>query len=107
MEGSDGEMLRDLCRLKSIEREEGKVMPNHINMLLSIPPEYLVAQIVDYIKGRSALNIVKNFSAQSMELPGPTFLGQRVLCIYSRQRRERPPKIHEETISRRPKAQSA
>ncbi len=38
-----GEILRDLCRQKEVTLLEGNAMPDHIHMLLSIPPKYSVA----------------------------------------------------------------
>ena len=51
------EMIRNLCKYKGIEIIEGHMMPDHVHLLLSIPPKYSVAQIVGYIKGKSALMI--------------------------------------------------
>jgi len=52
-----GETLRDLCRQKSIDLEEGKAMPDHIHMLLSIPPKYSIAVAIGYLKGKSTIRI--------------------------------------------------
>ena len=41
-----GNILRDLCRQKEIELLEGKAMPDHVHMLLSVPPRYSVAMTV-------------------------------------------------------------
>jgi putative transposase len=38
-----GAILRDLCRQKEVELVEGKAMPDHVHMLLKIPPKYSVA----------------------------------------------------------------
>jgi putative transposase len=37
--------------------EEGYLMPDHVHMLISIPPKYAVSQVVGYIKGKSAIHI--------------------------------------------------
>jgi len=37
--------------------EEGKAMPDHIHMLLSVPPKYSFAMTMDYLKGKSAVRI--------------------------------------------------
>src|SRR5271166_5019676 len=52
-----GQILRDLCRQKDIELVEGKAMPDHIHMLLSVPPRYSVAMAIGYLKGKSATRI--------------------------------------------------
>src|SRR3954447_6713329 len=52
-----GRILRDLCRQKDIELVEGKAMPDHIHMLLSVPPRYSIAMTIGYLKGKSATRI--------------------------------------------------
>jgi putative transposase len=52
-----GAILRDLCRQKEVELVEGKAMPDHIHMLLSIPPKYSVAMTMGYLKGKSAIRV--------------------------------------------------
>jgi putative transposase len=52
-----GKILRQLCDQRGIEIIEGELCPDHIHMLLSIPPKYSVAQIMGYLKGKSALMI--------------------------------------------------
>ena len=50
-------ILRQLCEYKGVEIIEGHLMPDHVHMLVSIPPKYSVAQIMGYLKGKSALMI--------------------------------------------------
>src|SRR5215468_9630291 len=52
-----GQIPRDLCRQKDIELVEGKAMPDHIPMLLSVPPRYSIAMTIGYLKGKSATRI--------------------------------------------------
>lgn len=52
-----GKILRQLCEQKGIEIIEAELCPDHIHMLVSIPPKYSVAQVVGYLKGKSALMI--------------------------------------------------
>ncbi len=51
------EILTQLCKYKVVEIIEGYLMPDHVHMLVSIPPKYSVAQFVGYLKGKSALMI--------------------------------------------------
>ncbi len=46
-----GDILRDLARQKECKVLEGHLMPDHVHMLISIPPKYAVAQVVGFIKG--------------------------------------------------------
>lgn len=49
------EILKNLCKYKGIEIIEGHMMPDHVHLLLSIPPKYSVSQIMGYLKGKSVL----------------------------------------------------
>ena len=48
-----GEILRKLCEYKGIEIIEGHLMPDHVHVLLAIPPKYSVASVMGYLKGKS------------------------------------------------------
>ena len=52
-----GKILRQLCQQKGIEIIAAEACPDHIHMLLSIPPKYSVSQIMGYLKGKSSLMI--------------------------------------------------
>ena len=54
---SIGKILRQLCNYKGVEIIEGHLMPNHVHMLVSIPPKYSVSQFMGYLKGKSSLMI--------------------------------------------------
>ena len=57
-----GIMLRKLCSYKQVEILEANACPDHIHMLLSIPPKYSVAQIMGYLKGKSSLMIFEKYA---------------------------------------------
>lgn len=52
-----GEILRKLCEYKGIEIIEGHLMPDHVHVLLAIPPKYSVASVMGCLKGKSSLMI--------------------------------------------------
>ena len=52
-----GYILRELCNRKGIEIIEAEACPDHIHMLLSIPPKYSVSEVMGYLKGKSSLMI--------------------------------------------------
>jgi len=54
-----GEILRTLCVYLGIELLEGHAMPDHIHMLVAIPPKHSVSYTVGYLKGKSAIRIHK------------------------------------------------
>ena len=52
-----GKILRMLCQRKEVEIIEAECCPDHVHMLVKIPPKYSVAQIMGYLKGKSTLMI--------------------------------------------------
>jgi putative transposase len=46
-----------LCRQKEVELIEGHAMPDHIHLVLSVPPKYSIAMVLGYLKGKSAIHI--------------------------------------------------
>ena len=52
-----GVILRKLCEQKGVEIIEANACPDHIHMLISIPPKYSVSSIMGYLKGKSSLMI--------------------------------------------------
>ena len=52
-----GKILRNLCERKGIEIIEAECCPDHIHMLVRIPPKYSVSEIMGYLKGKSSLMI--------------------------------------------------
>ena len=52
-----GVIIRRLCEQKGIEIIEAELCPDHVHMLVSIPPKYSVASVMGYLKGKSSLMI--------------------------------------------------
>ena len=68
-----GEIFKRLARQKECEIEEGHLMADHVHMMISIPPKYSVAQVVGYIKGKSAIHIARQFSEKCRNFTGHHF----------------------------------
>ena len=51
------QILVELCKRKGVQIIEAEACPDHIHMLVTIPPKYSVAQIMGYLKGKSSLII--------------------------------------------------
>ena len=68
-----GEMLRNLARQKECRIEEGHLLADHGHMFISIPPKYAVAQVVGYIKGKSAIHLARNFGGRQLNFTGCHF----------------------------------
>lgn len=71
-----GEVFRSLAQQKECRVEEGHLLPDHVHMLLSIPPKYSVAQIVGFIKGKSAIHIARTFMGRRRNDTGQHFWGR-------------------------------
>ena len=52
-----GSILQELCSRKRINIIEAELCPDHIHMLVEIPPKYSISQIMGYLKGKSSLII--------------------------------------------------
>ena len=68
-----GEVFRKLAAQQESRIEEGQLMPDHVHMMISIPPKYAVSQVIGYIKGKSAIHLARvygerrrNFVGQSL-----------------------------------------
>ena len=70
------QILKDLCKWKGIEIIEGNMMPDHVHMLVSIPPKYSISQIMGYIKGKSAMMIFERHANLKYKFGNRNF-GQR------------------------------
>jgi putative transposase len=68
-----GQVFRELARQKESMIEEGHLMPDHVHMLISIPPKYGVSQVVGYIKGKSAIHIARTFLGRKKNFTGQSF----------------------------------
>ena len=53
--------------------EEGHLRPDHVHMLISIPPKYAVSQVVGYLKGKSAIYIARTFGGKVRNFVGEQF----------------------------------
>ena len=59
---SVGGIIKTLCKYKGVEIIEGHLMPDHVHLLLSIPPKMSVASFMGYLKGKSSLMIFDKHS---------------------------------------------
>ena len=55
------EVFHELARQKESKIVEGHLQPDHVHMLISIPPKYSVAQVIGYMKGKSAIHIARTY----------------------------------------------
>jgi putative transposase len=68
-----GEVFRDLARQRESEIHEGHLMIDHVHMLMSIPPKYSVAQVMGFMKGKTAIHIARVFAGRRKSFVGQQF----------------------------------
>ena len=68
-----GAVFRSLTEQKECRVEEGHLMPDHVHMLLSVPPKYAVSQVVGYIKGKSAIHLARTYGGRRRNFVGQHF----------------------------------
>src|SRR5450759_4348748 len=68
-----GEVFRNLAGQRESRVEEGHLMPDHVHMLLSIPPKYAVSQVVGFIKGKSAIHLARVYGERKRGFVGQSF----------------------------------
>ena len=68
-----GEVLRGLAQQKESMILEGHLMADHVHVLISIPPKYSVAQVVGFMKGKSAIHIARTFMNRKKNFMGESF----------------------------------
>ena len=68
-----GPVLRELARHKESEILEGRMLLDHVHLLIAIPPKYAVAQVVGYMKGKSALHIARTYLGKERNFTGQHF----------------------------------
>jgi putative transposase len=68
-----GEVVRESAVHKESEVGEGHLAPDHVHLLGPIPRKYAVAQVVGFIKGKSALHVTRTFGGWRLSLTGYSF----------------------------------
>lgn len=68
-----GTLFRELATHRESRVEEGHLMADHVHMMLSIPPKYAVAQVVGYMKGKSAIHVARTYIGTRRNFVGQHF----------------------------------
>ena len=68
-----GAVFRDLAQRKECEIHEGHLMIDHVHMLMSIPPKYSVAQVMGFMKGKTAIHIAQVYAGRRKSFVGQQF----------------------------------
>ena len=68
-----GEVFRRLASQKECRIEEGHMMSDPAHMMISIPPKYSVAELIGYIKGKSAIHMARVYGGRKQNFVGQHF----------------------------------
>ena len=75
-----GEVFRRLAEQKESQIEEGHLRPDHVHMMIAIPPKYAVSQVIGYIKGKSAIHLARVYGERKRNFVGQHFWA-RGFCV--------------------------
>ena len=70
-----GEVFRKLAEQKESRIEEGHLLPDHVHMMIAIPPKYAVSQVIGFIKGKSAIHLARVYGERKQHFWAPGVLG--------------------------------
>jgi len=65
-----GEVFRSLVAQRESRTEEGHLMPDHVHIMITIPPKYAVAQVVGYLKGKCAIPLARVYGKRKRNFVG-------------------------------------
>ena len=68
-----GEIFHGLASHKECKIVEGHLMADHVHICISIPPKYAVSNVIGYIKGKSAIQIARQFGGRERNFTGENF----------------------------------
>jgi len=68
-----GVVFRALAGERESEIIEGHLMPDHVHMMISVPPKYSVAQVIGYMMGKSAIHIARVYAGRRKNFVGQNF----------------------------------
>ena len=68
-----GEVFKKLAVQKESNIEEGHLLPDHVHMMIAIPPTYSVSQVVGFIKGKSAIHLARVYGERKRNFVGQHF----------------------------------
>jgi len=71
--GSTWEKLRKPAVQKESRIEEGHLLPDHVHMMIAIPPKYAVSQVIGLIKGKSAIHRARVYGERKRNFEGQHF----------------------------------
>lgn len=71
--GNLGEVFHELAKQRECHILEGHLLPDHVHMVIRIPPKYSVSHVMGYIKGKSAIRMARDFMGRHQGFKGYHF----------------------------------
>jgi putative transposase len=68
-----GPVFHALAGQKESRIEEGRLMIDHVRVLISMPPKYAVSQVIGFLKGKSAIHIARTYGERKRNFVGQHF----------------------------------
>ena len=68
-----GPVFRELAQQRGSKILEGHMVQDHVQMMIKIPPKYSVAEVIGYIKGKSAIAVARQFNGKKRNFGGEKF----------------------------------
>jgi putative transposase len=96
-----GTVFHELARRKECQIEEGHLMPDHVHMLISIPPKQSVAEVIGYLKGKSSIWIAQNVERKMQNFLGHKFWARGYFVSTVGRKRGDDPRLHQKSGSSR------
>ena len=75
-----GEVFHEIARQKICKILEGHLLPDHVHVRISIPPKLAVSSVIEFIKGKSAIYIARNFQGKRWNFLGESFGPEAFMC---------------------------
>ncbi len=72
-------MFHELAAQRGATIIEGHMVKDHVHMLIKIPPKYSVAEVIGYLKGKSAIAVARQFSGRQRNFNGEKSYGLEVM----------------------------
>ena len=89
-----GKILRQLCEWKGVNIIEAEVCPDHVHMLVEIPPKPAILSFMGYLKGKSSTMLYEQFGELKYKYRNREFGCKGVLCRYGRKEHKPNCRVH-------------
>ncbi len=80
------EVIREVCKARDIEILQGHIRPDHVHLLLSVPPTLSPIRVMNAIKGRSSNRLMRNFRTLNKTFWGRHLWARGYFCCDERER---------------------